>query len=389
MLTSHGFPIRTQRAGPAFSEISIAPGLPYFEIASQITIPSDVAFPVEGVTVFTVASHAHKIGVSVWSTVQRAATPGVGDAEDEEGELFLSTCNPRFDYNLQELTVLDTSFQLFEGDTVTVHCVYDSTERTGITIGADSTNEEMCMAMFLFKPALPGINLRVLTAVGVQSSTEPLALADAALSCPAAVPAAAQIGLSEWWGEAPSSVRAHGLLLILAWFVLVPLGTIAPMLFKGNPANSKWFLAHRVFMTLGAALTLVAVAMIVEYKPEEAEHLESTHGRVGALLVAAVLLQLSSGILRPHKGAPRRRAWELGHWWGGRALVVAAASNALAGVHQYELYAGEADVSSSLQYGLAAIAAVWVLFSAGYYIAHRGDAEPEQDAVVHAKLASA
>lgn len=44
------------------------------------------------------------------------------------------------------------------------------------------------------------------------------------------------------------------------------------------------------------------------------------------------LFQLSALVLRPHKDSRYRRAWNLMHWWVGRAAVLVATANTYEGI---------------------------------------------------------
>ena len=50
---------------------------------------------------------------------------------------LLAACNARFDFDLQEIITPPDQYQVFPDDTITAHCVYDSSSRQGLTKGGD------------------------------------------------------------------------------------------------------------------------------------------------------------------------------------------------------------------------------------------------------------
>ncbi|CAK9018536.1 DBH-like monooxygenase protein 2 homolog [Durusdinium trenchii] len=330
--------------GAAFSKIRIPPQLPFYEIAATYQVPDTSSIPEEGITVFASLMHGHQIARKLWATRERANQP-----------TELISCEPRYDFDLQEITALRDTFQLKRGDKITVHCVYNSSARTAVTRGSDGTTDEMCMGLFLFYPALD-FSLRVLT-TNAESSETPLRLADAAVPCLASSEAGGTGSLAaksfgEWVRMAPDQVTLHALLMFGAWFVFIPCGTFAPLLFKRNPSNKRWFRVHQVAMSVGLIGTLAGFALIKAFKSPNV----TTHGSIGMAIIVCSMLQAVGGALRPHTSkdsdaakSSKRRNWELAHQWLGRGLVVAAVYNITLGLDALVLFAGPLENIDSIK----------------------------------------
>ena len=51
---------------------------------------------------------------------------------------------------------VDADFDVDPGDTLETHCVYDSTERAGVTPGGVASDEEMCLNFMMYYPKVSG-----------------------------------------------------------------------------------------------------------------------------------------------------------------------------------------------------------------------------------------
>lgn len=354
--------------------IKIPPGKPYFEVAVEVNLPPEAAllYPPEGIEVFAYFDHAHKLSRRIWATVKN---PG----EDA----FSASCSPRYDFEYQEITVLggDFNFRIKPGATITVHCEYDSTERSSVTLGSDATDDEMCVVFFLATGFLnPDSIVDVLAGVDIGSQIAtlrqndyPLQLDDAAVTCGVAgAPANSQNGLFAWVSSAPAQVALHAWFMMATWFLLVPAGTMVPLLFKRNPANTKWFLAHKLAMSLALLLSMAGIYVAYSYK--ETGHFSTTHGKLGLAIVALAIAQGLGGALRPHKNdegeekTTARQVWETAHPWAGRLLVLLAAYQLVSGFDTLQNYAGASNVPKQMSYVIYGFIGAGALFSISYTV---------------------
>jgi Eukaryotic cytochrome b561 len=100
--------------------------------------------------------------------------------------------------------------------------------------------------------------------------------------------------------------KAHGYLMAISVGVLVPIAVGSSLLrhFLKLTNNGWWFQIHRFIMVI-AALCVVcgfAVAIVALDKTDgsEAEHFKGEHQSYGLAILVLVLVQVLTGILRPH-----------------------------------------------------------------------------------------
>ena len=116
---------------------------------------------------------------------------------------------------------------------------------------------------------------------------------------------------------------AHGVLMALAWAVLVPLG-ICFARFRADVAGVSWIKAHRSSTSLAGLLVAVSVAIVIAWVYDtgrEDRFCTTAHGKVGMTGLVLLAVQITTAVLRPGKGSSEspvaerrtRRAWEIGH----------------------------------------------------------------------------
>lgn len=100
--------------------------------------------------------------------------------------------------------------------------------------------------------------------------------------------------------------RTHGILMALAWAILVPLGIGASILRKILPLpDGMWFQVHRGLNSLGLLFTIagfaIAVYLIGDEGGDSAKHFQTVrHRKVGLTVFLFAIVQALSGIFRPH-----------------------------------------------------------------------------------------
>eukprot|EP00195_Chlamydomonas_chlamydogama_P003491 CAMPEP_0202918746 /NCGR_PEP_ID=MMETSP1392-20130828/74186_1 /ASSEMBLY_ACC=CAM_ASM_000868 /TAXON_ID=225041 /ORGANISM="Chlamydomonas chlamydogama, Strain SAG 11-48b" /LENGTH=405 /DNA_ID=CAMNT_0049611893 /DNA_START=322 /DNA_END=1536 /DNA_ORIENTATION=- len=144
------------------------------------------------------------------------------------------------------------------------------------------------------------------------------------------------------------AATAHGILMILAWVVLLPSGVLFARhrALIGYPLSSRWFFWHRLLQLSGLACFTVAFILIFTAFGEHGEEAEEdegdvagdltkAHGPIGITVACLAGLQLVLAFIRPKPDAPRRQIWNLQHWWTGRVAVILAIINTIIGVLVY------------------------------------------------------
>eukprot|EP01123_Difflugia_compressa_P007793 TRINITY_DN216_c0_g1_i1.p1 TRINITY_DN216_c0_g1~~TRINITY_DN216_c0_g1_i1.p1 ORF type:complete len:587 (-),score=62.64 TRINITY_DN216_c0_g1_i1:152-1840(-) len=121
------------------------------------------------------------------------------------------------------------------------------------------------------------------------------------------------------------SIKAtHGLLMYLSWGLIFPFGYLWARYAKGLP-QAMWFEGHRIAMTTGFILVLAGSAVAFGMV---SNHFKTVwHAQVGMTALVLCLLQVCSGILRPHldvnkKKSLKRIAFEIIHHLFGRLGIL-------------------------------------------------------------------
>jgi len=127
--------------GDIFS-IAVPPGDPAFEYVATCGSELTQAIVSEPIHVFAAFLHAHEIGSRLWTEVFRDGA-SLGD---------LVRNDP---YSFDSQRFLPTDFDLQPGDRIETHCVYDSTDRTDVTMGGPASNQEMCLDFMMYYPWIP------------------------------------------------------------------------------------------------------------------------------------------------------------------------------------------------------------------------------------------
>ncbi|GEM_PF-4333454 len=113
----------------------VPPGIPNHELVLPLA-PSML----QPITVFGVWHHAHDIGKALWTNHLR-------------GGQFLGEIGRHDPYEFEGQHIEDVWVDVMPGDVMELHCIYDSTSRTGPTPFGAATREEMCLNLFMFYPA--------------------------------------------------------------------------------------------------------------------------------------------------------------------------------------------------------------------------------------------
>ncbi|KAH3694939.1 hypothetical protein DPMN_082384 [Dreissena polymorpha] len=98
---------------------------------------------VQEVKAFSLMQHSHLIGRAIKTRHFRNGT-----------ELKPLAYEPAYDFNFQEFRSFPKEIPIRPGDSFTVECTYDSSNRQRPTFGGFSTLDEMCLAYLYFYPAL-------------------------------------------------------------------------------------------------------------------------------------------------------------------------------------------------------------------------------------------
>ncbi|XP_071438873.1 MOXD1 homolog 2 [Hetaerina americana] len=101
------------------------------------------AIPPNGINIFAVNLHTHLIGRKIKFRLIRGG--------EEHPPI---TVDNNYDFNYQEYRKLRSPVKVYPGDHLIAECVYNSMDRSTITLGGLTTREEMCLVFALYYPRM-------------------------------------------------------------------------------------------------------------------------------------------------------------------------------------------------------------------------------------------
>ncbi|CAF4212369.1 unnamed protein product, partial [Adineta steineri] len=130
--------------------IAIPPGANRFILDSYCPVSATNQFPKSGITVTTAFSHTHLQGSSVWTKIIR----------DKKAVDYLFNAES-YDFNYQfenrfpkPVQLYPIKFLISVGDEFATRCIYITMNKDEITLGGESTKDEMCLHMFTYYPRM-------------------------------------------------------------------------------------------------------------------------------------------------------------------------------------------------------------------------------------------
>jgi len=135
------------------------------------------------------------------------------------------------------------------------------------------------------------------------------------------------------------ALAAHGVLMVAAWGVLLPLGTLIGRL-RGLLRPGRWYAAHRAVQTIGLVVACVGLVLVFAF-PEEFGPIDTAHGATGFAVMGLGLAQPLNALARPHAPAANeakaatRAVWEGIHKGAGYAALLLACVATLLGIGRY------------------------------------------------------
>ncbi|KAI3760315.1 hypothetical protein L1987_50709 [Smallanthus sonchifolius] len=124
--------------------------------------------------------------------------------------------------------------------------------------------------------------------------------------------------------------RAHGILNMVAWGMLIPIGAAVARYLKH--LDPLWFYLHSGIQSLGFVLGLAGViAGIVLDDRIEAN--VGKHKALGITILVLGCLQVLAGLVRPSVDAKPRKYWNWYHHLAGTLIILLAIANIFYGIH--------------------------------------------------------
>ncbi|CAI7843886.1 unnamed protein product, partial [Closterium sp. NIES-54] len=126
--------------------IKIPPGMPSWTQVS--TCPGECTAKVfgnESVKIIGSFLHLHTLGRQLYTDVFRKGS-----------KVATISRQDYYDFASQQTIPFTPEFELLPGDELRTSCVWDSSDRTNVTVGGPSTEEEMCIDYLIYYPARQG-----------------------------------------------------------------------------------------------------------------------------------------------------------------------------------------------------------------------------------------
>ncbi|XP_020249780.1 cytochrome b561 and DOMON domain-containing protein At3g61750-like [Asparagus officinalis] len=138
--------------------------------------------------------------------------------------------------------------------------------------------------------------------------------------------------------------RTHGILNIIGWGVLLPIGAMVARYFKRS--DPLWYYIHAIVQLIGFIIGLAGVvAGVALYNKLHAD--VSAHRGLGIFILVLGILQVIAFFLRPDKDSKFRRLWNWYHHGVGRLNLLLSVVNIYLGIH-----VGSAGTSWKIGYGI-------------------------------------
>ncbi|KAF3652500.1 Cytochrome and DOMON domain-containing protein, partial [Capsicum annuum] len=124
--------------------------------------------------------------------------------------------------------------------------------------------------------------------------------------------------------------RSHGLLNMVGWGILMPIGVmVARYLRQYDPI---WFYSHATIQSLGFILGFAGVisGLILNSR---LQNNVNKHKGLGIVILLLGCLQVIAVLVRPDKESKIRKYWNWYHYTAGRILILLASINVFYGIH--------------------------------------------------------
>nr|CAB3484983.1 unnamed protein product [Digitaria exilis] len=156
--------------------------------------------------------------------------------------------------------------------------------------------------------------------------------------------------------EAFPPERKHGLLGMMGWGVLMPIGMLTARYFR--QLDPCWFYTHMAIQVAGFAVGIAAIVLGFRLNGDGIKNVD-VHKALGIAILAMASLQVLAILARPDKTSKVRRFWNWYHHNIGRAAILLAIGNVFLGLSIAQ------EISAYIvSYGV--FVAVWVVAVAAF-----------------------
>ncbi|CAM0904028.1 unnamed protein product [Alopecurus aequalis] len=123
--------------------------------------------------------------------------------------------------------------------------------------------------------------------------------------------------------------RWHGLLSMMSWGVLLPMGMMVARYFRRQ--DPYWFYCHMAVQGIGFLVGIAAVVLGFRLDDDGLNNID-VHKAIGIAILAMASLQVTAVLARPNKTSKVRRFWNWYHHNIGRVAIVLAMVNVFLGL---------------------------------------------------------
>ncbi|XP_027908122.1 cytochrome b561 and DOMON domain-containing protein At3g61750-like [Vigna unguiculata] len=121
----------------------------------------------------------------------------------------------------------------------------------------------------------------------------------------------------------------HGILGIIGWGLILPVGAIIARYFRHK--DPLWLYLHAIIQFVGFTFGLSTVILGLQLYSKMHAHIQAHRG-IGIFVLVLSILQIFALILRPKKDSKIRKIWNWYHSWFGRLALIFAAINIVLGM---------------------------------------------------------
>ncbi|GAV56849.1 Cytochrom_B561 domain-containing protein/DOMON domain-containing protein [Cephalotus follicularis] len=132
--------------------------------------------------------------------------------------------------------------------------------------------------------------------------------------------------------------KNHGILGLLGWGVILPLGAIIARYLRQK--DPLWYYLHAIIQLVGFIFVLATVLLGIQLYDKIRNANVQAHRGIGIFALVLCILQILAVFLRPNKDAKIRKYWNWYHHWFGRIALFFGALNVMLGIQVG--YAGNA-----------------------------------------------
>jgi hypothetical protein len=133
------------------SNMVIPPKAQNYTVTGLCSSACTNSLPPGGIHIFANTLHTHLAGTGL--NLRHIRQTSCGNTTRTQ-EMEPIEKNLKYDFNFQQTSYLPNEITVLPGDTLILDCIYNTVGRTSLTVGGESTQEEMCLAFPIYYPKI-------------------------------------------------------------------------------------------------------------------------------------------------------------------------------------------------------------------------------------------